>query len=118
MGPDDEPVESARAYLEAYRRETRKLSVGRLFINILSVLGGLSAALSIPASYEYLKSRFSLLAPPVCCLFCAAIVDGISLFLFQKQHLISLFTAIFALLHFLIVLPQKKRPLYRPKHIA
>ena len=118
MGPDDEPVESARAYLEVYRRETRKLSVGRLLINVFSVLGGLSAALSIPASFEFLKSRFSLLAPPVCCLLCAAAVDGTSLFLYQKQHLVALFTAIFALLHFLIVLPQKKRPSYRPKHIA
>jgi hypothetical protein len=118
MGPDDEPVESARAHLESYRRETRRLSIGRLFINIFSVLGGLSAALSIPASYELLKSRFSLLAPTVCCLFCAAAADGFSLFLYQKQDLVALFTAIFALLHFLIVLPQKKRPSYIPKHIA
>ena len=49
-----------------------------------------------------------LIAPAAVCLVCAAAADGINMSLGLGQMYTALFTSIFALIHLLIVLPEKK----------
>ena len=109
--------ESARAYLAAYGQESARLHSGKKLIHILAVLGGVMAVAGIPAAYELTKSRFLLLAPVLLCLACAAGAEGLNLYLGEGQQYTALFTAIFALLQLLIVLPRNKKARHQPKHL-
>ncbi len=103
-------VESAREYLEAYRQESETLSNGKRLVNLLAVLGGAAGLLGIPGAFEKLKRRVFLLGPVLLCLACAAAADGVNMSLGLGQMYTALFTAIFALIQLLIVLPKKKIP--------
>ena len=117
MDSEEQLVASARAYLDTYSRETGRLYKGKLLVNVLSVLAGIMALAGIPSAYELLRSRFLLLAPVVLCLVCAAGAEGLNLVLGQGQLYGTLFTAIFALLQLLIVLPKSKQARRAPKHL-
>ena len=99
---------SARSYLEDYRAETRSLNQGRRLINLLAVLGGVFGVLGIPGAYEKLRGRFWLIAPVLLCLGCAAAADWVNMRLGLGQMYTALFTAIFAVIDLLIILPRKK----------
>ena len=108
---------SAERYLGTYERETARLYGWKRVINILAVAGGAMGVLAVPASYELTKKRFFLLAPVLLCLLCAASAEGLCACLGFDQQYAALFTAIFALLQLLIVLPKSRRPLRAPKHL-
>ena len=74
------------------------------------MIGAAAGVIGIPAAYEKIKSRFWLLAPVVVCLCCAVAADGVNMALGLGQMYTALFTAIFAAIQLLILLPKKKIP--------
>lgn len=116
MTDDADLADSARAWLDTYARETERLYKGRLLLNVLAVFGGAMGILGIPAAYELIRSRFMLLAPVLLCMLCAAGAEALNMALGLGQQYAALFTAIFALFQFLIVLPKAKKPRHVPKH--
>ena len=108
---------SARDYLSTYERQTERLHKRQYVISILALVGGAMGVLAVPASYELVKKRFLLLAPVLLCLGCSAAAEGLGVYLGFGQQYAALFTAIFALLHLLIVLPERRRPLHTPQHL-
>lgn len=108
---------SAEDYLRTYGEETGRVFNWKRAINLLAVLGGAMGPLALPASYELTKKRFFLLAPVLLCLICAAGAAGLCAYLSFDQQYAAMFTAIFALLHLLIVLPKSKRPVRAPQHL-
>ena len=101
-------VQSAESYLENYRAETQTLYTGRRFLNLLAVIGGIAGFLGIPAAYEKIRGRFWLLSPVLICLACAVGADAVNMRLGLGQMYTALFTAIFAALQLLIILPKEK----------
>ena len=101
-------VQSAESYLENYRAETQTLYTGRRFLNLLAVIGGIAGFLGIPAAYEKVRGRFWLLSPVLICLACAVGADAVNMRLGLGQMYTALFTAIFAALQLLIILPKEK----------
>ena len=101
-------VQSAESYLENYRAETQTLYTGRRFLNLLAVIGGIAGFLGIPAAYEKVRGRFWLLSPVLICLACAVGADAVNMRLGMGQMYTALFTAIFAALQLLIILPKEK----------
>ena len=101
-------VQSAESYLESYRAETQRLYTGRRLLNLLAVIGGIAGILGIPTAYEKIRGRFWLLSPVVICLGCAIGADAINMRLGLGQMYTALFTAIFAALQLLILLPKEK----------
>ena len=116
MTDDADLADSARVWLNTYAQETERLYKGRLFLNALAVFGGAMGILGIPAAYELLRKRFLLIAPVLLCMLCAAGAEALNMALGLGQQYAALFTAIFALLQLLIVLPKAKKPGYAPKH--
>ena len=116
MTDDADLAHSARAWPKTYTPETERLYKGRLFLNALAVFGGAMGILGIPAAYELLRKRFLLIAPVLLCMLCAAGAEALNMALGLGQQYAALFTAIFALLQLLIVLPKAKKPHYAPKH--
>ena len=116
MTDDADLADSARVWLNTYAQETERLYKGRLFLNALTVFGGAMGILGIPAAYELLRKRFLLIAPVLLCMLCAAGAEALNMALGLGQQYAALFTAIFALLQLLIVLPKAKKPHYAPKH--
>jgi len=108
LGPDGDPEQSARAFLKSYGERTQKLYHGRQLVCLLELAGGLLALLAVPTAYELIRSRTLLIVPPIACALCAAAAEGVHLMLGLKQNYLAIFTAIFALVHFAIVLPKKK----------
>ncbi len=101
---------AAEQYLETYRARTRELDEGMRRVNLLSILAAAAGILGIPGAFELIKKRFFLFVPILLCLGFAAGADWLQLSLGQGQHYAALFTAIFAALQFLIVLPKRKTP--------
>ena len=100
--------ESTRSFLEQ-QRSTAQYDHSILYaINALAVLGGVFGLLSIPGSYELLKKRLMLIAPPGLCLLCAAAAWGLNLYQGLGQMYTALFAGIGAVLHLLIVIPRNK----------
>jgi hypothetical protein len=118
MGPDGDPADSALAYLDTYRQRTSRLYRGKLLISLFAVVGGAMGLLGIPGSYELVKGRFALLAPVFLCLILSAAAEALNMALGLGQMYTALSTAIFALLHLLIILPRAKKPRHTPKHLA
>ena len=116
MTDDADLADSARVWLNTYAQETERLYKGRLFLNALAVFGGAMGILGIPAAYELLRKRFLLIAPVLLCMLCSAGAEALNMALGLGQQYAALFTAIFALLQLLIVLPKAKKPHYAPKH--
>ena len=116
MTDDSDLADSARVWLDTYAQETERLYKGRLLLNALAVFGGAMGILGIPAAYELLRKRFLLIAPVLLCMLCAAGAEALNVALGLGQQYVALFTAIFALLQLMIVLPKAKRPSYAPKH--
>ena len=101
-------IQSAERFLENYRSETQRLYRGRRLLNLLAVIGGIAGILGIPSAYERLRGRFWLLAPVLVCFACAAGADVINMRLGLGQMYTALFTALFAAIQLLIILPRKK----------
>ncbi|MBR6352816.1 MAG: hypothetical protein IKS25_01725 [Oscillospiraceae bacterium] len=101
---------SAEEYLKSYRQESETLLRGRRLINLLAVIGGAAGVLGIPAAFEKLRKRFFLVTPVLLCLACAVGADALNLRLGLGQMYTALFTAIFALIQLLIVLPKNRLP--------
>ena len=99
---------AAGSYLERYRAETQALDEGRRRVNVLAILGAAAGLLGIPGAFELTKKRVLLLAPVLLCLGFAAGADWLHVSLGLGQMYTALFTAIFAAIQFLIVLPKKK----------
>ena len=99
---------AAGSYLERCREKTQALYEGRRRVNLLAVLGAAAGILGIPGAYELTKKRVFLLAPVLLCLGFAAGADWLHVSLGLGQMYTALFTAIFAAIQFLIVLPKKK----------
>ena len=99
---------AAEGYLERYRAETQALDEGRRRVNVLAILGAAAGLLGIPGAFELTKKRVLLLAPVLLCLGFAAGADWLHVSLGLGQMYTALFTAIFAAIQFLIVLPKKK----------
>ena len=108
MGPDGDPEQSARAWLKSYGERTQELYHGKQLVCLLALAGGVLALLCVPTAYELIRSRTLLIVPPIACALCAAAAEGVHLMLGLKQNYLAIFTAIFALVHFVIVLPKKK----------
>ena len=100
--------ESARIYLEQQRSDAQYDHRMLYIINALAVIGGVFGLLCIPGSYELVKKRLLLIAPPVLCLLCAASAWGLNLSQELGQMYTALFAGIGALLHLLIVIPRNK----------
>ena len=115
-GDESELADNARTWLHTYAGETEKLYQGKRLINMLAVFSGVMAVLGIPAAFELLKSRFFLIAPVLLCMLSAAGAEALNLYLGEGQHYFGLFTAIFAFIQLLIVLPRVKKPRYVPQH--
>ena len=103
-------VGSAEKYLASYERESESLLRGRRIVSLLACLGGAAGVLGIPAAFEKIRRRFFLRAPVLLCLTCAAAADALNMCLGLGQLYTALFTAIFALLQLLIILPRNKLP--------
>ena len=99
---------AAEACLERHREETQALYEGRRRVNLLAVIGAAAGLLGIPGAFELTKKRVLLLAPVLLCLGFAAGADWLHVSLGLGQMYTALFTAIFAAIQFLIVLPKKK----------
>ena len=115
-GDESELADNARLWLCTYTQETERLYQGKRLINMLAVFSGVMAVLGIPAAFELLKSRFFLIAPVLLCMVSAAGAEALNLYLGEGQHYFGLFTAIFAFIQLLIVLPRVKKPGYIPQH--
>ena len=109
-------ADNARSWLHTYAQETERLYRGKRLINVLAIFSGVMAVLGIPAAFELLKSRFFLIAPVLLCMLSAAGAEALNLYLGEGQHYFGLFTAIFAFIQLLIVLPRVKKPRYTPQH--
>ena len=109
-------ADNARSWLHTYSQETERLYRGKRLINVLAIFSGVMAVLGIPAAFELLKSRFLLIAPVLLCMLSAAGAEALNLYLGEGQHYFGLFTAIFAFIQLLIVLPRVKKPRYTPQH--
>lgn len=109
-------ADNARVWLATYAQETRRLYQGKRVINILAIVSGVMAVLGIPAAFELVKSRFFLIAPVLLCMVSAAGAEALNLYIGKGQHYFGLFTAIFAFIQLLIVLPRVKKPAYTPQH--
>jgi hypothetical protein len=109
-------ADNARSWLHTYSQETERLYRGKRLINVLAIFSGVMAVLGIPAAFELLKSRFFLIAPVLLCMLSAAGAEALNLYLGEGQHYFGLFTAIFAFIQLLIVLPRVKKPRYTPQH--
>lgn len=116
MTDDSDLADSARIWLDTYRQETQRLYKGRMLLNALAVFSGAMGILGIPAAYELIRARFLLIAPVLLCMVCAAGTEALNMALGLGQQYAALFTAIFALLQLLIVLPKAKKPRYMAKH--
>ena len=99
---------AAERYLERYRSETQALDEGRRRVNVLAILAAAAGLLGIPGAFELTKKRVFLLVPVLLCLGFAAGADWLHASLGFGQMYAALFTAIFAAIQFLIVLPKKK----------
>ena len=99
---------AAGSYLERCRAETQALDQGRRRVNVLAILAAAAGLLGIPGAFELTKKRVLLLAPVLLCLGFAAGADWLHVSLGLGQMYTALFTAIFAAIQFLIVLPKKK----------
>lgn len=111
-------ADSAWAWLDTYRQETEKLHLMKRIINGLAVFGGAMGVLGIPAAYELVRKRFLLIAPVVLCLVCAAGAECLHVLNGYGQQYVALFTAIFALLQLLIVLPKARKARHVPRHLS
>lgn len=105
--------DSVRSFLEQHRSSAEYDHRMLYIINSLAVIGGLLGLLSILGSYELLKKRLVLIAPPLLCLICAAAAYGINLYQGLGQMYTALFAGIGALLHLVIVIPRNKVPVIR-----
>lgn len=101
--------ESTRTFLEKHRSSAEYDHMMLYAINALAVIGGVLGILSILGSYELLKNRLLLIAPPLLCLICAAAAYGINLYQGLGQMYTALFAGIGALLHLIIVIPRNKQ---------
>lgn len=101
-------IKSAESYLDAYRAETQKLYTGRRILNLLALIGGIAGVLGIPSAFEKIRGRAWLLLPVLICLACALGADAVNMHLGLGQMYTALFTAIFAALQLLILLPKEK----------
>lgn len=99
---------AAAHWLETYRTRTEELYKGERSVNTLAVAAAAAGLLGIPAAFELTKKRFFLLAPVLVCLFAAAAAEWLHVSLGLGQLYVALFTAIFAAIQLLIVLPKKK----------
>ncbi len=100
--------ESTRSFLEQQRSTAQYDHWILHVINTLAVIGGVLGILCIPGSYELLRSRLLLIAPPLLCLLCAAAAWGLNLYQGLGQMYTALFAGIGAMLHLLIVIPRNK----------
>ena len=100
---------SAQRYLEEYNLETERLLNGKRLVNLLAVIGAAAGLIGLPAAFEKTKSRILLILPVLLCFGCAAAADGINMSLGLGQMYTALFTAIFAAIQLLIILPKKKQ---------
>ena len=102
--------DSTRSFLEQRRSEAEYDHRMLYLINAFAAAGGLLGILCIPGSYELVKKRLLLIAPPLLCLLCAAAAWGFNLYQGLGQMYTALFAGIGALLHLLIVVPKNKTP--------
>ena len=102
--------DSTRSFLEQRRSEAEYDHRMLYLINVFAAAGGLLGILCIPGSYELVKKRLLLIAPPLLCLLCAAAAWGLNLYQGLGQMYTALFAGIGALLHLLIVVPKNKTP--------
>ena len=102
--------DSTRSFLEQRRSEAEYDHRMLYLINAFAAAGGLLGILCIPGSYELVKKRLLLIAPPLLCLLCAAAAWGLNLYQGLGQMYTALFAGIGALLHLLIVVPKNKTP--------
>ncbi len=100
--------ESTRSFLEQQRSSAQYDHWILYVINTLAVVGGVLGILCIPGSYELLRSRLLLIAPPLLCLLCAAAAYGLNLYHGLGQMYTALFAAMGALFHLVIVIPRNK----------
>ena len=100
---------AAGHHLEAWRAETDSLYTLRHRIHLLAIIAAAAGILGIPGAYELLKDRFFQLVPVLICLGCAAGAEWLQVTNGLGQHYAALFTAIFAALQLLILLPKKKK---------
>ena len=99
---------AAAHWLEAYRARTEELYEGERLVCILSVAAAAAGLFGIPGAFELTKKRFFLLVPVLLCLGAAAAAEWLHVSLGLGQQYVALFTAIFAAIQLLIVLPKKK----------
>lgn len=100
---------SAERYVASWREQTGALYRDRLLIHTLAIAAAVCGILGIPAAYEKLKKRLFLIAPVLLCLLLSAAAEWRQVSLGLGQHYAALFTAIFAALQLLIVMPRKRQ---------
>ena len=100
--------DSTASFLEQRRSSLQYDHMMLYVINTLAVAGGILGILSIPGSYELVKKRLMLIAPPVLCLLCALGAWGLNMYQGLGQMYTALFAAIGALIHLLVVVPRNK----------
>ena len=99
---------AAEHYLESYKVRTQELDEGMRRVNLLSILGAAAGILGIPGAFELLKKRFFQLTPVLLCLGFAAGAAWLHYELGLGQLYVALFTAIFAAIQCLIILPRNR----------
>lgn len=104
----DDLAAIAKSYLEEYTRESEKLLQGKRLINAFALAGALAGFSALPAAFEKTKRRVLLLGPVLLCFLLAAAADLLNMSLGLGQMYTALFTAIFAFIQLLVVLPQKR----------
>lgn len=100
--------DSTASFLEQRRSSLQYDHMMLYVINTLAVAGGILGILSIPGSYELVKKRLMLIAPPLLCLLCALGAWGLNMYQGLGQMYTALFAAIGALIHLLVVVPRNK----------
>ena len=100
---------AAGHHLETWRAQTDSLYALRHRIHLLAIIAAVAGILGIPGAYELLKGRFFQLVPVLVCLGCTAGAEWLQVTESLGQHYAALFTAIFAALQLLILLPKKKK---------
>ncbi len=117
MHSDEDLPQTARAYLDSYSHQTQNLYLGRRISDLLSAIGGCCGIAAIPAAFEFVKSAALLILPISACLLCAAGACLLNMILGLGPAYAALFTAVFALIDLLVVLPRRKSSRHRPKHL-
>jgi hypothetical protein len=99
-------MSAAEDYAAQYAADTEHRYTGRMWVNLLMLLGALCGCIGIPVAFEKIKNRGMLIIPVLLSLACAVAAEIQCLQLGRGNSYSALAVAIFAGIQLLLVLPK------------